>query len=117
MGNHTLSTSREHAYITLTPLNPTFMIVKLGSTGYTLFLLFQLKNIDCGYSLEPPRRAEILKISDFFLKIFILLVVKFSVYFNRHVFIMSEAILPHLKVYDSPLKKTERERERERLTF
>ena len=24
--------------------------------GYTLFFLFLLKNIDCGYSLEPPRR-------------------------------------------------------------
>ena len=22
--------------------------------GYTLFFLFLLKNIDCGYSLEPP---------------------------------------------------------------
>ena len=24
---------------------------------YTLFFLFLLKNIDCGYSLEPPRRG------------------------------------------------------------
>ena len=23
-----------------------------------LFFLFRLKNIDCGYSLEPPRRGE-----------------------------------------------------------
>ena len=32
-------------------------IVKLGFTGYTLFFLFLLKNIDWGYSLEPPRRG------------------------------------------------------------
>ena len=30
-----------------------FYIVKLGFKGYTLFFLFPLKNIDCGYSLEP----------------------------------------------------------------
>ena len=66
------------------PLKPHFYIVKLGFTGvYILFFLFLLKNIDCGYSLEPPRRggsneyqqsmfwAEIWKISDFFyLKMF-----------------------------------------------
>ena len=36
------------------PLKPNFYIVKLGFTGYKLFFLFLLKNIDCGYSLEPP---------------------------------------------------------------
>ena len=30
------------------PLKPHFYIVKLGFTGYTLFFLFLLKNIDCG---------------------------------------------------------------------
>ena len=60
------------------PLKPHFYITKLGLQGYTLFFLFLLKNIDCGYSLEPPRRgdsnecgtmfsAEIWKISDFFI--------------------------------------------------
>ena len=39
------------------PLNPHFYIVKLGSQGYTLSFLFLLKNINCGYSLEPPRRG------------------------------------------------------------
>ena len=40
------------------PLKPYFYIVKLGFTGvYILFFLFLLKNIDCGYSLEPPRRG------------------------------------------------------------
>ena len=33
------------------------LIVKLGFIGYTLLFLFLLKNIDCGYSLEPPRRG------------------------------------------------------------
>ena len=39
------------------PLKPHFYIVKLGFIGvYTIFL-FLLKNIICGYSLEPPRRG------------------------------------------------------------
>ena len=46
--------SRKHAYIKLTPLNPTFIQQNWGLQGYTLFILFLLKNIDCGYSLEPP---------------------------------------------------------------
>ena len=38
-------------------LKPHFYVVKLGFTGiYIIFFLFLLKNIDCGYSLEPPRR-------------------------------------------------------------
>ena len=49
-----------HSLITKTclynfdPLKPHFYTVKLGLQGYTLFL-FLLKNIDSGYSLEPPR--------------------------------------------------------------
>ena len=39
------------------PLKPHFYIVKLGYAGVYLFFLFLLKNIDCGYSLEPPRRG------------------------------------------------------------
>ena len=34
------STSRKHAYINLTTLNPTFI---QGLQGYTIFFLFQLK--------------------------------------------------------------------------
>ena len=45
--------TRKHAYIILTPLNP----ILQGLQGYTLFFLFLLKNIDCGYSLEPPHRG------------------------------------------------------------
>ena len=37
------------------PLKPHFYIVKLGFTGvYTIFHI-SAQNIDCGYSLEPPR--------------------------------------------------------------
>ena len=52
-------------YITITktrlysfdPLKPHFYVVKLGFTGvYIIFLIFA-QNIDCGYSLEPPRRG------------------------------------------------------------
>ena len=39
------------------PLKPHFIMVKLGLQGYTLLFLFLLKNIDCRYSLEPPRRG------------------------------------------------------------
>ena len=34
-----------------------FYIVKLGFIGVNIIFLFLLKNIDCGYSLEPPRRG------------------------------------------------------------
>ena len=59
-------------------LKPHFYIVKLGFTGVYIIFLISAKNIDCGYSLEPPRRggsneypqsmfwAEIWKISTFF---------------------------------------------------
>ena len=39
------------------PLEPHFYIVNLGYPGEYLFFLFLLLNIDCGYSLEPPRRG------------------------------------------------------------
>ena len=39
------------------PLKPHFYIVKLGFTGVYIIFLILLKNIDCGYSLEPPRRG------------------------------------------------------------
>ena len=86
------------------PLKPHFYIVKLGFTGvYIIFLIFA-QNIDCGYSLEPPRRggsneypqsmfwAELWKISDFLSENFHVLMVKFSVYLNRNVFVMIDTI-------------------------
>ena len=38
------------------PLEPHFYIAKLGYAVVYLFFLFLLQNIDCGYSLEPPRQ-------------------------------------------------------------
>ena len=37
------------------PLTPHFYIEKVGFTRVYIFFLFLLQNIDCGYSLEPPR--------------------------------------------------------------
>ena len=39
-------------------LKPHFYIVKLGYAGVYLFFLFLVQNIDCGYSLEPPRQGS-----------------------------------------------------------
>ena len=61
------------------PLKPLFMQLNWDLQGYILFYVFLLKNIDCGYSLEPPRRggsneypqsmfwAEMWKISELFI--------------------------------------------------
>ena len=38
-------------------LKPHFYIVKLGFTGVNIIFLISAQNIDCGYSLEPPRRG------------------------------------------------------------
>ena len=84
------------------PLKPHFYIVKLGFTGvWIIFSYLCLKHI-LWYSLEPPRRggseypqsmfwAEIWKLSDFLSENFMFLKVKFSIYLNRHVFVMSGA--------------------------
>ena len=39
------------------PLKNHFYIVKLGFTGVDIIFLISAQNIDCGYSLEPPRRG------------------------------------------------------------
>ena len=82
------------------PHKPHFYMVKLGFTGVYLIFLISSQNIDCGYSLEPPRRggsneypqsmfwAETWKISKNFIWFFSFFVVKFSIYLNRHVFVM-----------------------------
>ena len=69
------------------------------------FSFFLLKNIDGGYSLEPPRRggsneypqsmfsAELWKISEFLSENFHFLMVKFSVFLNRRVFVQAYIIL------------------------
>ena len=74
-----------------------------------MFSLFLLKNIDCGYSLEPPRRdganeyhslyfyQKYEKYQNFLCENFHFLQVKFSVYLNRHDFVMYK----HLMYRDS----------------
>ena len=74
------------------PLKPHFYIVKLGFIGVYIIFLISTKNIDCGYSLEPPRRggsngysqsmfrAEIWKIEFFLSEIFQFLKVIFLLF-------------------------------------
>ena len=40
-------------------------VKQLGYAGIYLFFLFLLQNIDCGYSLEPPRRKNKIKFKNF----------------------------------------------------
>ena len=72
--------------------------------GYTLCFLILLKNVDCGYSLEPPRRvsnehpqlmfwAEMWKISVFLSENFRFLEVKFSIYLNMRVFVITVVVI------------------------
>ena len=53
-------TSRKHAYIILTPLKLHFYKSKtwvFRGINYFSYFAKKKKNIDCGYSLEPPRRG------------------------------------------------------------
>ena len=52
--------------------------------------LFLLKNIDCGYSLELPFEQVYEKYKNFLSESLHFLVVKFSLYLNRHVFIIKD---------------------------
>ena len=65
------------------PLKPHFYIVKLGFTGVYIIFHISAQNIDCEYSLEPPRQYQ-----SFLSKNFRFLEVKFSIYLNRRVFVM-----------------------------
>ena len=57
IGNNRLITPGRHVREINTPLIPQFYIDKLGYAGVYLFFFFLLQNLDCGYSLEPPRRG------------------------------------------------------------
>ena len=89
--------SRKHAYIILTPLNTTFIQSKLGFTGVYIIFLFLLKSVDCGYLLELPRHnlcfeQKYEKYQSFLSENFQFLEVKFSIYLNRHVFVMPKVL-------------------------
>ena len=47
----------ENKPIYFDPLKSHFYIVKLRFTGVFIIFLISAQNIDCGYSLEPPRRG------------------------------------------------------------
>ena len=49
-------TSRKCLY-NFDPLKPHFYIIKLGLTEVYVIFLISAQNIDCGYSLEQPRRG------------------------------------------------------------
>ena len=51
---HTITKTRLYNF---DPLKPQFYIVKLGFTGVYMIFLISAENIDCGISLEPPRRG------------------------------------------------------------
>ena len=104
MNRHTnrvcITKTRLYNFEILTPLNLTFMQKKLGFTGVYIIFIILLKNIDCGYSLEPPRRGgsneypiyvlsrNMKNIRIFLSENFPFLVVKFSIHLNRRVFVM-----------------------------
>ena len=52
---HFRSTFTKTRLCNFDPLKPHFYIVKLGFTGAHIIFLNSAHNIDCGYSLEPPR--------------------------------------------------------------
>ena len=95
------------------PFKPHFYIVKLGFTGVYIIFLIPAQNIDCGYSLEPPRRggfneypqsmfwAEIWTISDFFVWKFSFFGGKvFSIFEYINVFVMeTNIVIQNMIVY------------------
>ena len=55
VGGRDRERERERKRASRKHLKPYFYIVKLGFTGVCTIFLILLKNIDCEYSLEPPR--------------------------------------------------------------
>ena len=84
------------------PLLPHFYIAKLGYAGVYLFFLFLLQNIDCGYSLEPPRPAKIRKIKKKSTENFQFIQHRKICILHGHVFIMD--IFPQLSFYFGTVK-------------
>ena len=85
------------------PLEPHCYIEKLGFTVVYIIFLLSAQNIDCWYSLEPPRRGGLTsthnlcfeqkyeKYKSFLSENFQFLEVKFSIYLNRRVFVMIDS--------------------------
>ena len=82
------------------PLKPHFYIVTLGFTGVYIIFLISAQKHRLLYSLEPPRRggsneylqsnfSRNMKNISFLFENYQFLVVKFSIYLNRRVFVMT----------------------------
>ena len=94
------------------PLKPHFYIVKLGFTGvYIIFLISAqkhrlwvlVKTASCTHNLCFGQKYE--NISEFLSENFLFLVVKFSIYLNRRVFVISSVCrLLNLPLWMSQLK-------------
>ena len=88
------------------PLKPHIYKVKLGYTGVYIIFLISAQNIDCGYSLEPPHRGgsneypQSMCLSRSRKNIRIFLMVKFSVYLNRRVFVMLAFLVLSYRSYE-----------------
>ena len=80
------------------PLKPHFYIVKLGFTGVYIIFLISAQNIDCEYP-QSMFWAEIRKISEFLSENFQFLEVKFSLYLNRHVFVMYTFVFTSIMLF------------------
>ena len=72
--------SRKHADIILTPLNPSFIIVKLEFAGVYVIFLTTVQKHEC-FELKM-KNISLLSENFLFLE------VKYSIYLNRHVFVM-----------------------------
>ena len=95
------------------PRKPHFYIVKLGFTGVYIIFLISAQKHRLWYSLEPPRRGgsnefpnlcfeqKYEKYQFFLSENLQFLVVKFSIYLNRRVFVMIHYIniLCHLTIH------------------
>ena len=56
LDSHAQSITKTYHY-NFDPVKPHFYIVKLGFAGVYIIYLISAPNIDCGYSLESPRRG------------------------------------------------------------
>ena len=76
------------------PLKHHFYIVKLGFTGVYIIFLISAQKTYFGYSLEPPCQGgsnecpQFEEYQSFKSENFQFLELKFSIYLNRHVFVM-----------------------------
>ena len=86
-----LLSSRKHTYIILTSLNPNFHIVKLGFTGVYILIFISAHKHRLWVLVRTASSmfwAEIWKISEFLSENFQFLLVNFSIYLNKCVFVM-----------------------------